>query len=372
MSTSLAQKSITLSPAEPASRNALSPQQAAARVKQPSLSKHAQDGPIMACAANLRHFKTSSRRIYRGLRDCRASFSRLVIPRRSTFEDGWATSADRYKNLLDDADLAASQLMAVIKVYLVLQSSKNEAQEADMITELGNLQQTLTSQTYDLRRRCEKIREDVQASYHRLSETVEMCGMTLAHPANGRDGSSTDSEIGAGASDSTNKPSSRPAASLSFYFWKLVSAIWALMSPESNRGKGPCEGTHEGKDDTREGQGRRQDSTKPAKRSTDTNARQDTQSSQLTLASSTSAILAAIKEVITGLETQAPLFDAFPELAQHLRNEVDAYLRAFEAAKAYPASRKKALEEAQARVVASSKYWKECLAALNGELSATD
>ena len=61
------------------------------------------------------------------------------------------------------------------------------------------------------------------------------------------------------------------------------------------------------------------DSTKPAKRSTDTNARQDTQSSQLTLASSTSATLAAIKEVITGLETQAPLFDAFPELAQHVR-----------------------------------------------------
>ncbi|KAJ8463339.1 hypothetical protein ONZ51_g10321 [Trametes cubensis] len=405
MSTSHASKFVTLSPAQSVSRKALMPKQTAAISKQPALLRPPQNGPIMACAANLRHLKTSSRKIYRGLRDCRANFLRLTIPHRSTFEAEWATYADRYKNLLDDADLAASQLMAVIKgelqglahasraltmsaVYLVIQSSKNEAPEADMITELGNLQQasptadtilptthtvytlppsqTLSGRTYDLRRQCEKIAEDVQASYDRLSKIVETSSVALAHPATGKSGNSTGRNVEPSANDSTNKPSPRPAGSISSYFWKLFSALLSLILPENNYGK-------ETSGDARRDQGQRQDNTKLAKQPARTpSTRQDTQSSQISQTSATSAALDTITEVITGLERQAPLFNAFPELAQHLRNEVDAYLRAFEAAKAYPASRKKALEEAQARVVASSKYWKECLAALNGELSATD
>ncbi|KAJ8454889.1 hypothetical protein ONZ51_g12767 [Trametes cubensis] len=388
MSTSHASKFVTLSPAESVSRKALMPKQTAAISKQPALLRPPQNGPIMACAANLRHLKTSSRKIYRGLRDCRANFLRLTILHRSTFEAEWATYADRYKNLLDDADLAASQLMAVIKVYLVLQSSKNEAPEADMITELGNLQQasptadtilptthtihtlppsqTLSGRTYDLRRQCEKIAEDVQASYDRLSKIVETSSVALAHPATGKSGNSTGRNVEPSANDSTNKPSPRPAGSISSYFWKLFSALLSLVLSGDSYGK-------ETSGDARRDQGQRQDSTKSAQQPTRTpSTRQGTQSSQLSQTSATSAALDTITEVITGLERQAPLFNAFPELAQHLRNEVDAYLRAFEAAKAYPASRKKALEEAQARVVASSKYWKECLAALNGELSATD
>ncbi|KAI0324389.1 hypothetical protein GY45DRAFT_1365101 [Cubamyces sp. BRFM 1775] len=340
MPTSDTQKSVTLSQVESRSRSTPTPmtQQPLARTNQPNSLKPSRDGPIMACAANLRRLKASSRQIYRELRDCRASFSRLTIPHQSTFEAEWVTFVDQYKNLLDDADLSASQLIAVIKVYLVLQSSKNEAPEADMITELGNLQQTLANRTYDLCRRCEKIGEDVQASHDRLSEAVEMSRTTLAHFENGKNANSTGGNVDTSARVSTNKPSSRPAGSISTYFWELVSAFLALISPESDCRKEPRQETKKGASDPRRTQGRRQDSNESTKRFPNTNPRQNTQSSQLSQSSATSGTLSAIKEVITGLETQAPLFDAFTELAQHLRNEVEAYLRAFEAAKAYPAS----------------------------------
>ncbi|KAI0659986.1 hypothetical protein C8Q70DRAFT_108049 [Cubamyces menziesii] len=282
---------------------------------------------------------------------------------------GWLSWNQRheqqYKNLLDDADVAASQLMAVIRVYLVLQSSKSEAQEADMVTELGNLRKSLTERTYDLSSRCKDLRGDIQASYERLSQAVETNGITATDPSNNMESSG---ETQARRSD---KVSGTPARKPSI-LGRLMSAFLCrvLRKPRKSErqtaklSRGLTNPERTPKDASQTGDEMRiAPSTSDQRRPP---ARQDSQADAIP------TTLEAIRESILGLETQAPLFDAFSELARHLRNELDAYLHAFEAAKALPANRKKALDEAQSRVVVSSKHWKECLAALNGDGSAAD
>ncbi|KAH9887927.1 hypothetical protein C8Q73DRAFT_194116 [Cubamyces lactineus] len=322
-------------------------------------------GPITTCAANLRSLKTSSRQMYRAMRDIRASMSRLDVAGRDTFEGDWVAFVDRYKNLLDDADLVASQLMAIIKVYLVLQSSKSEAQEADMITELGNLRQSLTERTYDLSSRCKDVRGDVQAFCERLSQTAKTKRITAVDPATNTE--SNPSAKGGETQSRRSDNASGPPGHMPSILERLMSAFFCRVfsrprKSDKQRSKSSRKLAGSGgvaKDSSQTDGEARIDERRPP-------TRQDSQADAIP------ATLQAIREVVSGLETQAPLFEAFPELARHLRNELDAYLHAFEAAKAFPANRKKALDEAQTRVVVSSKHWKECLAALNGDGSAAD
>ncbi|KAJ8461836.1 hypothetical protein ONZ51_g11284 [Trametes cubensis] len=358
-----------LLPSESAPRgvDALVPPAIATRFKHHTPHNMAQSGSLTTCAANLRSLKTSSRQIYRTLRDIRASMSRLDVAGRNIFEGDWVAFVEQYKNLLDDTDVAASQLMAVIRVYLVLQSSKSEAQEADMVTELGNLRKSLTERTYDLSSRCKDLRGDIQASYERLSQAVETNGITAADPSDNLENSRETQTRRLGSDKASGTPARKPSI-----LGRLMSAFLCrfLRKPRTSErqtaklSRGLTNPERTPKDASQTG-----DETRIAPSTSDQRrppARQDSQADAIP------TTLEAIRESILGLETQAPLFDAFSELARHLRNELDAYLHAFEAAKALPANRKKALDEAQSRVVVSSKHWKECLAALNGDGSAAD
>ncbi|KAL7277046.1 hypothetical protein ACG7TL_008891 [Trametes sanguinea] len=73
----------------------------------------------------------------------------------------------------------------------------------------------------------------------------------------------------------------------------------------------------------------------------------------------------AITCVLNELDRLAPKFDAFSELAHHLRNEITAYINAFAGYKEMQtAGKRNALENMHARVEATSMQWKECLIAL--------
>ncbi|KAI0324393.1 hypothetical protein GY45DRAFT_1439108 [Cubamyces sp. BRFM 1775] len=330
--------------------------------------------PITGCVANLRDLADSSRGLYRAFRDTRGSVSRLNFTGRDAFEAEWTAFAERYKNLLDDSDLAASQLIAIIKVFLVLQSKKGDAPEDDMISELDTLRQTLTERQYDLGIQCNKLREDVSKNCTDLSQAIDLDGVLCLDPKTSIHANTGDSKTpGLPRKPTRTDTSSTVVVSKVFILWRILSAVRLRRAkkPETQtrterkpvRSKLP-----RGEKMGRKKQPKRQ--TKGADRAPA--VRQGTQSSQLSRASAASATLEAIRDILEKLEKQEPLFDAFPELAKHLRNEIDAYLRAFEAVKAYPARRRKALDEAQTRVVASSKFWIECLAALNRELSAVD
>ncbi|KAI0330785.1 hypothetical protein GY45DRAFT_1434458 [Cubamyces sp. BRFM 1775] len=384
-----------LSPAESTPRdvNTPKPPAIATRFKRPNSRNAAQIGPITTCAANVRTLKISSRQLFRALRDTRTAVSRLDVAGRDSFGADWVAIVDQYKNLLDDTDLAASQLMAIIKVYLILQSSKSEAQEADMITELGNLRQSLSERTYDLSSRCKTIRAEIQVSYDRLSNAVHTDVITGAGPQASKKGvSSSDTSGGTQPqyemlwsisivgdtdvfpcvrqSDGASSPPARKPSILG----RLMSALLDRLlrrprksdrqtSKSSRRAVHPDRISESKEASQSDGERHIASGIADGRRPP---ARQDSQTDAIP------TTLHAIQEIISGLETQAPLFEVFPELAQHLRNELDAYLHAFEAARAYPANRKKALDEAQARVVVSSKHWKECLAALNGDGSTAE
>ncbi|KAJ8456758.1 hypothetical protein ONZ51_g11937 [Trametes cubensis] len=326
--------------------------------------------PISGCVANLRDLALSSRGLYRAFRDTRGSVSRLNIPERDVFEAEWTAFADRYKNLLDDSDLAASQLIAIIKVFLVLQSKKGDAPEDDMISELDSLRQTLIEREYDLGSQCNELREDVRRDCAKLFEAINSEGVTPLDSKTSND----DSKISELPSKPIRADSDGSTARKVFILWRILNVVDRLRrarksetqnQPErkSNRSKAIFKGNVTRKE-KKSRQARGADRPPAAK--------QRTQPPHLSQASAASATLEAIKEILEKLEKQEPLFDAFPELAKHLRNEIDAYLRAFEAVKAFPGRRRKALDDAQARVVASSKFWRECLVALNAELSAVE
>ncbi|KAH9887922.1 hypothetical protein C8Q73DRAFT_711231 [Cubamyces lactineus] len=323
--------------------------------------------PITGCVANLRDLAVSSRGLYRAIRDTRGSVSRLNILGRDAFEAEWTAFAERYKNLLDDSDLAASQLIAIIKVFLVLQSKKGDAPEDDMISELDSLRQTLTERQYDLSSQCNKLREDVGRDYVVLSQAIDSEGaLCPSNRVNSNDSKTPDPSSKPNRTD-TNSSVVVPKV---FILWRIFNAIRLrrVRNPETQN-RTDCRPVKSKPSRMEKIARKKRQQRKPKGADRPSTARQGTQSSQASAASTT---LEAIKDILEKLEQQEPLFDAFPELAKHLRNEIDAYLRAFEAVKAYPARRRKALDEAQTRVVASSKFWRECLIALNAELSAVE
>ncbi|CDO74605.1 hypothetical protein BN946_scf184862.g2 [Trametes cinnabarina] len=309
----------------------------------------AQGGPIQACIEDIRQLALSSRALHNKLRDTRRRVTAMVGSGRRDLVSVWDAYPENYKALLDDAVSAASQLSAHIKVYLVLQEQKDKVKEGNMITELSALKTNIERTNFGLSAACAKLMDDIANSSRGLSEHINAEARRL-QPEGDRaaqmHAQQVKSNVNGGvpvlAADRLSaNPSINPAAmKLSTFIGRLfLSRTRARQAEESsttvttkptNRDRSSGARNKRKQDQAQAGTG----STAAARARADTGIMSALM--QPGEAVKVTETMGAIAEIIKELESQIPKFDAFSQLSQHLKNELNAYLLAFQGAQAYP------------------------------------
>ncbi|KAI9061977.1 hypothetical protein FKP32DRAFT_1686791 [Trametes sanguinea] len=395
------------------------------RAAMPQTLTTSRGGPIANCVLILRDFKLSSQELHDTLHDVVA---RTGAAGKDAAVHDWRTYIQRYEEIVSGASRAGSQLRALIKTYLILQQKKRESTADDMVAELTNLRTMLETYHFDAKKLCESLRSDIAASYGNLtpdmletSSSSGICDRLVAEPEQLpqsdplRVGGDLVPEILPGDASEANvktkmlwvlhavfnlrlkKPRNRNGEPSTTTPRRSQSAGSVSARSMSDPGKAhvkipgkhrvllslaPC-GKLEDFEDSAEteptspkqngplpsestsqtAQGRHQEparnTTPDAFRSTDEIRAMQLQEEAFR------ELVQAIDIVLKELDRLAPEFDTFSELAQHLRNEITAYINAFSAYRALQTlAKKNALEEMHARVEATSVHWTEFLDAL--------
>ncbi|KAJ8463343.1 hypothetical protein ONZ51_g10319 [Trametes cubensis] len=358
-------------------------------------------GLIATCIDTLQELAPSAKILHRAFRDAGRHLARIDDPRRDALKSEWTTLTKRYKSIIDDSDVAAGKLAAVLNVYIALQGNTREGQEASMITELSTLQTVdieLDSYHYVFSGPCASLRNNVETFYLKL---VDPTGSRRDHE---RASLSTPplerkSESMPQVQESQPEPIVQggvPANPAPRKMWGLLTerlpAFYATPSPQS-----PPAADHE-------------NTLTPAQATAVSVFKQASQghihvqhrrhldgatllarsSTQTQLASEkpvVDIVIASLKDIMLSLGKQSPELDVFRELTLHvgvhpricvqhildsiytvnvqLKNEIKAYLQVLQSASAYPTPEKRtALANMQGRVALSSANWRVCVGAL--------
>ncbi|KAJ8461832.1 hypothetical protein ONZ51_g11288 [Trametes cubensis] len=236
-----------------------------------------------------------------------------------------------------------STVYYILLLYLALQGNTTPDDIDEMITELLGLQEQLSSRDYHLDTVCSALGDDIKTWHSKfLSSAVceaERRNASEKFAGNGGDQAFGDHETQA-------LPMRLRVSLLDVFAMRVYNGcrrIWTVMS----RGSVAPSLTLSS-------------SMRHAAGGANTTGHATAQNE------AGSTIDSLVVESVQQLEIQAPLYGAFNELTKHLKNEVGAYLLAFQRFKAIPNHRNsKALKEMHARVACSSPRWKECIAVLN-------
>ncbi|KAL7277040.1 hypothetical protein ACG7TL_008884 [Trametes sanguinea] len=334
----------------------------------------ASSSPIAKSAASIHDLAITAQTQHRAMRDARRQLSRLNEPSRESLKAEWTTYVDRYEQILNGSDTTASKLAAVIDVYLALQGNTEDDKEGAMITELTLLRAELERPQPDFTSECMKLSNDMKG----------LCSKLMGSPP--RD--SVASQDATPKGNINVEPVVAQSAvggdinSLDFYMSLLMArqspmrgrtptnegprSLWSFLLPAAVSSPPiPTVSPHVGTNTSNltQAQVMAVDRFKQLGElgANGTSSRSTGASRNLT----NNILAGTINGNIQTLEAQAQQFSVFSELTQHLKNEIGAYLLAFQAAKAYPTMEKKrALTNMHARVASSSAHWRQCVIAL--------
>ncbi|KAH9887915.1 hypothetical protein C8Q73DRAFT_711166 [Cubamyces lactineus] len=331
-------------------------------------------GPIATCIDTLRELAPSAKTLHRAFRDAGRHLARIDDPRRDALKSEWSTLTKRYKSLIDDSDVAAGKLAAVLNVYLALQGNTREGQEDSMIAELSTLQSELDSYHFVFSGPCANLKNNVETFYLKL---VDPTGSRRDHERASLSTPSIETQGESMPQSQGNEPEpivpgGVPANPTPRKMWGLLTerlpTFYATPSPRSppaaentmtlaqatavnvfaQAGQGHTHVQHRQHLDG---------VTSPVRSSA-----QDLPASQKPVVD---IVIASIKDIMLSLGRQGPQLDVFRELTLHVKNEIRAYLQVLQSASAFPTSEKKtALANMQGRVALSSAHWRVCISAL--------
>ncbi|KAJ8454417.1 hypothetical protein ONZ51_g13033 [Trametes cubensis] len=263
----------------------------------------------------------------------------------------------RYKTIIDESDVAAGKLAAVINGA----STYANRQELD-------------GYHYIFSGPCANLRNDVEACYLKLTDlksdtSVNARASLLNAPSDAKVACSQAFSENRGQSETTVQGSA-PATTTPKGMWGLFTerlpTFHATSSPQSppaveNANLTPAQAAAVGifaqaalsHNDIHVQQRQHMPVTTGY-------ARSQTQVSPILDKPHTDVVIASMKDIMLSLATQAPQLDVFRELTLHLKNEIKAYLQALQSANAFPTLDKRtALANMQARVALSSIHWRE-------------
>ncbi|KAI8974780.1 hypothetical protein BD414DRAFT_173942 [Trametes punicea] len=261
----------------------------------------------------------------------------------------------RYRNIVNDSNVAASKLSAMIDVYLALQGNTDEVAESDMATELSTLLTQLECYKFDPSNLCAKLKDDIEASLNHTGDE-------------GYTGSPQLTDAGDHAQVDVLTAQS-PRQVTSSFFAMLSRCLWSMWSFVSYRLSALSPPATEQR--LTNGRVLTHTEATAVRRFKHMGERREVvavraaQSSDAACKMTVEGLIKSMRDHTRVLEAQVSKFNVFFEIAQHLKNEVGAYLLAFEAVKTYPTPEKRrALSNMHARVASSSASWKECATAL--------
>ncbi|KAJ2982582.1 hypothetical protein NUW54_g10733 [Trametes sanguinea] len=313
--------------------------------------------PIAKCAADIQGLAVAAQMQHRAMRDTRRQLSRLNDPSRESLKAEWTTYLDRYERILNDSDVTASKLAAIVDVYLALQGNTETDKESAMVTELSTLQAELEKVQPSFNSECVALASDMKGFYSKATGSPPFHGLPGQDLTLTANGSVTPTTV----QHAPERLWSFVLPAISSPSTSAVSAHTATNCPGSTLTSAQATAVDRFKH------------LAQAKIVVYTATGNLARSTQLADASPIDASRKLSNEVLTeavkanaqALEAQAQQFSVFSELTQHLKNEIGAYLLSFQAAKAYPTMEKrKALANMHARVAASSAHWRQCSMAL--------
>ncbi|KAI0330787.1 hypothetical protein GY45DRAFT_1361278 [Cubamyces sp. BRFM 1775] len=343
-------------------------------------------GPIAKCITTVRNLALSTKTLHRAFRDAGRHIARINDPRRATFQAEWSTVTRRYKSFIDDSDIAAGKLAAIINIYLALQGNTHETQEASVSTELLTLQsasivfiacqQELENCNYIFSGPCANLRNDIETFFLKLvGRKVDTQDDETASPLN----SPLDARIAPLPAPQESQP--EPAGQGSASAKPTPSRMWSLLTDRlpalnatllSSRSPAAAESTLTAAQAAAVGHFARatgghtqvQQQRRHVEEATGP-AQSQAQAPTISDKPLVDVVIASMKDIMLSLATQSPQLDVFRELTLHLKNEIRAYLQALQSAKAFPtADKRTALANMQARVALSSAHWRACVSAL--------
>ncbi|KAI9061971.1 hypothetical protein FKP32DRAFT_1677598 [Trametes sanguinea] len=320
--------------------------------------------PIAKCAADIQGLSVAAQTQHRAMRDIRRQLSRLNDPSRESLTAEWTTYLHRYERILNDSDVTASKLTAIIDVYLALQGNTEADKESAMVTELSTLQAELEKVQPGFNSECLALASDMKGFYSKATGPPRSHGLPGQDATLTANGSVTPTTVQP-APEPTQEPAIRTRSPTN----ESPRRLWSFALPAVSSPSTPAVSAHTGN----KGPGSALTSAQATAVNRFKQLGNLARSTQLADASpidtsrklSNEVLTETVKANVQALEAQAQQFSVFSELAQHLKNEIGAYLLAFQAAKAYPTMEKRrALANMHARVAASSAHWRQCSMAL--------
>ncbi|KAI0628075.1 hypothetical protein C8Q77DRAFT_1076980 [Trametes polyzona] len=336
--------------------------------------------PLLACATAIHNLALDARKTHKTFDEIQRHMLRnpgqLI---RSGLSSDWRTLTDDYGKLLHASDLSAIDIAATIDTYLSLQEDTKDEDEDDMITELSQIRKNISTASLGLSHSCGDLKQRVEALASHITCLSSAVDAHTAMSPSAVSGSSVSSPLRPLSSNSTSMPRmSLPVSTSSTLSpitidtttrspWARLSGALAVLqqvsaSPTRAQPQDPVRSPTDVRADASV-------STRHTAQHTAQNPLENASSGlRASIAhqadnpqhSASDALVRLVKELVTALGDQTEKFKAFSEAAKHLDNEMNAYLSAFEAHKAFPTPEKhNALKNMHARVAASSKQWRQ-------------
>ncbi|KAJ8456756.1 hypothetical protein ONZ51_g11935 [Trametes cubensis] len=319
---------------------------------------------IAKCNDTLSSLAPSAKHLHRAFRDVSRQVARIDDPRRDVLKSEWSASTKQYKGVIDESDVFAGKLAALIKVYLALQGNVQEGQEC--LVELNGY-------NYDFGASCTTLKGNVEVFYLKL---VDPTGNRRENER------ALQAEMFSRAqSESPPQETRQPEAAISSvaYVSQFLWRMWDLLierlptlyatttaqtalDVENRNTLAPAQTTalnslaQAGTSDVHV---RQRGGGNPEFTHSHT-------ATPLTSDKPVHDIVAtSIKEIMLSLGRQASQFDVFRGLTFHLKNEINSYLQALQSANAIPTAEKRAaLANTHARIALSATHWRACASAL--------
>ncbi|KAH9887928.1 hypothetical protein C8Q73DRAFT_711291 [Cubamyces lactineus] len=301
---------------------------AANKNTQPTGQPHSRT--IAACIKDLRTVAATSSLLRQGLWDIGIYISRLNIGSSGAFARDWMDITKRYERILDEADRAAVQIVAILKLLYMVRESKT-ATLGQIVEELTVLRTELEPQVYDVKSAAVALKSDVEAFYQRAEKVAP-------HRCCADTGSSENSRADAKSHviPSVNSETAGRSCRVGWLYKQLLRVLKLLLSRlrRFTRRKNMEDKARDLKPEAtmnrQEAQNLGTDAELPSSSSKlvlSDNFNSRRKPSDEHIAETESLIfLESLKEVLAGIDKQTSKLDAFPQLAEQLQNTIDAYV----------------------------------------------
>ncbi|KAJ8461835.1 hypothetical protein ONZ51_g11285 [Trametes cubensis] len=257
----------------------------------------------------------------------------------NTFTKDWTDIVKRYERILDEADRAATQIVAVLKLLYVVRERKT-ATLGQIVEELTELRTQLEPRLYDVKSTAVVLKGDVEAFYQRVQKVPDdrSADTTCSSKNYHADSKPHVYEFVFDSPPPPPPPPPETPTSTHRVHWictkllKILDFLLSRLCIRITRRKGVKDKTQDGSEatvDVQEAPNPSTDSATPlssSKISDDTSNNRREPSYKDIAETETVILLESLKEVLAGIEKQTSKLDAFPQLAQRLQSTIDAYV----------------------------------------------